>query len=172
MPLTELADFSFKHVDQADEPTFSASDFKDHLDVQAREIRAYINGILKTFVDGVELTFKSGSFTRDISTASGTQAITGVGFRPKFIILFAQVAVAGNVSIGITDGTNNAGMKVLGSGSPTTWDLNNVPIYIYIDGTKQYYASGITMDSGGFTVTWVKAGSPTGTMYVGYFAVG
>lgn len=40
---TVMPDFSFKHVDQVDEPTFSASDLKDHLDVQAREIRNWFN---------------------------------------------------------------------------------------------------------------------------------
>lgn len=42
---TEMSDFSFKHVDQVDEPTFSASDLKDHLDIQAREIRNYLNTV-------------------------------------------------------------------------------------------------------------------------------
>lgn len=46
MTLEIMPDFTFKHVNQVDEPTFSASDLKDHLDVQARDIRSWLNSYL------------------------------------------------------------------------------------------------------------------------------
>src|SRR3990167_872596 len=66
---------------------------------------------------GQGLLFRSpvvGSFTRDSSTASGSQTVTGVGFVPSSIIFFATPAQAGEASWGFTSGTSSANNFILG----------------------------------------------------------
>ena len=54
--------------------------------------------------------FKVGSFTRDMSVATGTQAVTGVGFQPKFIIFLTGQNGALSFCFGLDNGTNSATM--------------------------------------------------------------
>lgn len=51
MALTEMSDFSWKWVNQPDEITGDPDALKTNIDSQAKEIRDYINGTLKTEVD-------------------------------------------------------------------------------------------------------------------------
>ena len=51
--------------------------------------------------------FKLGTTTRDETVASGSQAITGVGFIPRLIYIFGANPTSQRWSQGIGDGTNN-----------------------------------------------------------------
>ncbi len=116
---------------------------------------------------------KVGSLTRDTSLASGTQAVTGVGFKPSAVIFLANVIDTTQDSIGYDDGTNKqvlysvylyiAGAHRLGgSNSILLVQDNNIAIYY-----SGYISS---LDSDGFTITWTKTGAKTGTADIAYLA--
>ncbi len=116
--------------------------------------------------------FAVGSFTRDISTASGTQAITGTGFAPKSAIFFAIInTIADEYSWGVD---NAAGHKVImGWYSPSNslTESDSASIYITISaGSAAYYGSVTSWDTNGFTISWTRGGTPTGTMTIKYIA--
>jgi|TARA_R110002020_G_scaffold54812_2_gene152523 hypothetical protein len=118
----------------------------------------------------------TGSFTRDTTTASGTQAITGVGFTVKAVILLAsQSASAGEASWGLDDGTS-ASHQVLfdynNTGSDSYSHSSNYSIIIYESGSAKYEGYVSALGTDGFTITWVKTGSPSGTIYISFMAIG
>ena len=51
MTLTIMSDFTFKHVNQADQVSGDPATFKTNMDSQPNAIRDYMNGTLKTEVD-------------------------------------------------------------------------------------------------------------------------
>ena len=127
------------------------------------------------FPDGTTQTtatqYKVGGFTRDLTLAAGTQAVTGVGFAPKAIFFMASVGgVPGRTSWGISDGTTS---RVLFDHHPTyanSFNLSTVPIYLTeVNGVDSYGALS-SFDSDGFTISWTKIGSPTGTATIFYMA--
>lgn len=122
---------------------------------------------------------KTGLFTRDTTTASGTQAVTGVGFTPKACIFFCAVTNVGNAEC---FGFDNASTPICmrdqtnGGGGTFSFLVNNGGFSIDIfpntlDGSKQYSGKINSMDADGFTIGWTKTGSPTGTIVVGYLAI-
>lgn len=119
--------------------------------------------------------FKRGSFTRDISTASGTQAITGVGFQPTHIIFIGATGAtnkAGSTSITGDSGLGNRSNYAAFSGADVEYgDATNGLVLCMGATPDQSYVSGISYDSDGFTLTWVKQGSPTGTANITYLAM-
>lgn len=112
-----------------------------------------------------------GNFTRDISLASGTQAVTGVGFRPRAIIFFmAETAALPQGSWGLDNGTiTNCTVQ---SQNGNLGDATNKSIF-WNDtvALTQYFATVSTMDIDGFTVTWTRTGAPTGTISIMYMAL-
>lgn len=114
---------------------------------------------------------KIGSFTIDTSTATGTQAVTGVGFQPQLLLLVACQSGSNEVSIGVSDGTSKwsmaydvAGSSWVTSTSYSIQDLQGAP-------THKYEGTVSALGADGFTVSWTKTGSPTGTLTVLYFAL-
>lgn len=110
--------------------------------------------------------FKVGSFTRDISLA-GAQAITSVGFQPKGIIFFAVVNVTRRASWVMSDASSTVG--IFDNWTGATYN-DSSSIYIIADSTNFAEGALTSFDSDGFTITWAKTGSPTGTAVVRYIA--
>lgn len=121
--------------------------------------------------------FFTGSFTRDISTATGTQAVTGVGFTPKAIFFWGGVSQSTKVSWGAGSSTGTSQQGVLADDSVTTADTyqtqtNRVVFLIQTGGSTDSYAGTIqSFDSDGFTISWVKSGSSTGTATINFIAL-
>jgi len=114
---------------------------------------------------------KVGSFTRDLSTASGTQAITGVGFEPTAVMFFAIVDTTTQTSWGMDDGTiSSANMDNYGDTANTYRNDLGHSIWLRPNATNYSYAKITSLDSDGFTLTWVKNNSPTGTATIMYMA--
>lgn len=115
--------------------------------------------------------FKVSSFTRDISL-TGTQAITGLGFSPKAVIFFATVESAvGRASWGMDD--DAVGTCIVDYGAVTTDTYvvaGSSSISMTIASGVEAYGSISSLDADGFTLTWTKAGSPTGTAVIKYIA--
>jgi hypothetical protein len=113
-----------------------------------------------------------GSFTRDVSLAGSTQAITGVGFTPSAVFLLANVAATGAMSVGIVEGVNNFVLYDNAANSAGTYNNNGTNCILLLTASSQAATASLTsMDADGFTVTWAKSGSPTGTATVRFLAL-
>ena len=110
---------------------------------------------------------KTVPITRDSATASGTQAVTGVGFRPTTVFVIASES-ANECSIGWCD-SSLGGESLMNDGGrvDNRWGVgfwNAYEIQLMTDSGSAYSGYISSYDSDGFTVTWVKYGSPTGTI--------
>ena len=117
---------------------------------------------------GVELR-KVDTFTRDTSLATGTQSVVGVGFKPSYVIFLAVQNANDEASWGFDDGTDNRGIA----------DNNGIATDTYVVGGAielrespgNIYAGSIsTFDADGFTMSWIRAGTPTGTATIRFTA--
>lgn len=115
---------------------------------------------------------KTGTFTRDISTASGTQAITGVGFLPKLLILRGSLYGGINQSSEIwIDGTGNKPSEEHDSNSFFDQTAGIGLIIRTSVGSATYsHAQLSSFDTDGFTLTWTKVGAASGTGTIHYIA--
>lgn len=116
----------------------------------------------------------NGTTTKDISDASGTQNIAhGLGKTPKWIRI---VALGFPVSVTALRGVPRSESIYNGTtqSSSSFWFSNDIPIAdnsFKLGGTAggggNLYQSGvITFDATNITITWTKAGSPTGTYQI------
>lgn len=110
---------------------------------------------------------KIGTFTRDTSIATGTQAVSGVGFKPSHVIFMAVQEGAVEFSIGFDDGT----LKSAIANYATAWARSSVVSIFDYQSSGNYYRGLITtLGVDGFTITWTRTGTPTGTIDVYYLA--
>ena len=116
--------------------------------------------------------FVVGSFSRDVSTESGTQAITGVGFTPKALIIYAVINQSRSATLLGMVTTASAGGGGLFDNVDSAGTYENGGGFIFVDVTagNTYSGSLSSFDSDGFTISWTKAGTPTGTLSVNYIA--
>lgn len=110
-----------------------------------------------------------GSFTRDLTLAAGTQIITGVGFTPKHVIFHS----GNNATVQCSWGCNNVTtINAISKSFSGSLFLTMTDFSIHLSAasgvnSKAYISS---FDSDGFTLTWSKSGSPTGTADIFYIA--
>lgn len=114
-----------------------------------------------------------GSFTRDTSTATGTQSVTGVGFVPRAIFFFGgENGVASEMSIGFDDGTTRRSVADNNAVTASSYDTASTNSIYDIQSSGVSYAGVIsTFDSDGFTISWTRTSTPTGTLTISYLAV-
>jgi hypothetical protein len=116
--------------------------------------------------------FKVGSFTRDTSTATGTQAITGVGFVPRLVLFFASdTSNAHSVSIGVDEGTVPQCLTDYNASSANTWAQITNAIRLIQAAGIDYRGNIQSMDADGFTISWTKVGAKTGAATISYIAI-
>lgn len=109
-----------------------------------------------------------GSFTRDMATASGTQAITGVGFTPVAVIFIGELNPTLKAFWGMSDNTSE---KCIIHDPTPRFAINPTDCIYYDDRAANLYAGDISVfGADGFTINWTKTGSPTGTLDVYYIA--
>jgi hypothetical protein len=124
--------------------------------------------------DGGPATFfKVGFFTRDTTIASGTQGVTGVGFEPKVVIFLSlEPDEVGEFSIGFDDLSTHHCIFDDYNETANTWnDSFTDSIFVQESNLDRLEGEISSMDSDGFTVTWTKAGTPTGTANIHYLAI-
>jgi len=106
--------------------------------------------------------------TRDLAAASGDVAYTGYGFTPSGLIILAYTADGGSGgSIGASEPalTEYCLYRVT---STAVVGVGATIIYIDAGGTQSAVVK--TYDADGFTLTWTKGATPTGTAYLIVFA--
>jgi hypothetical protein len=112
-----------------------------------------------------------GNFSIDMSTASGTQDVTTVGFTPSAVIFLATGDGVGRTSWGVDNGS--------GAQCVLDWHttIPNGFARFGADSIAAGTASGSTYTgeisaflSNGFTINWTRTGTPTGTLQVIYLA--
>ncbi len=117
-------------------------------------------GVAPTFTTLTgNITTKEVNSTYDLTTASGTQDITGFGFDPSVVHLICILDNTTTWSVGFTDLSLNRCL----SGQGTSFRSNQTVATLLITaGNSQLgQASSIT---DGFRITWSKTGTPSGTI--------
>jgi hypothetical protein len=113
---------------------------------------------------------KIGTFNRDLAGTSGDVAYTGVGFKPSHV-LFISVTESNGMSWGIDNGTNHyCSFCYGGTFTISTLATNSITVANSAGSGSQ---TGLikTLDADGFTITYAKTGSPTGTINIYYLAI-
>ncbi len=115
-----------------------------------------------------------GSFTRDMTVATGTQNVGSVGVAPKLVLLFSGLTTAnGTMSVGYMTATT-AGciyFNHLSTASTFIADTANC-IFNQQGGGATYAGTFSALGTYDFTVSWTKAGAATGTLTISYLAIG
>ena len=114
-----------------------------------------------------------GNFTRDQATASGTQIVTGVGFKPKLVLFYAvEPNVDSEASWGLDDtGSNRFVVLDRNNSNANDWSTtSSYSIYILETSGNEYLGAISNKNDDGFTVTWTRNGTPTGTTTINYVA--
>ena len=106
--------------------------------------------------------------TRDLSLSSGAVATTGVGFRPRGLVAMGGInGVANNVTnLGLFTGAGASGNVGLFSTNAATCTSANFFSFLDATGANNQVAGVTSFDTDGFTLTWTKTGSPTGTVTI------
>lgn len=139
----------------------------ERLALGAAEAILSSNGTIPAWITS---RFYVGFTTYDLSTASGTQAITGVGFKPKAVIFLAVINNTTQWSLGFDDGNTSRGIGGIGSGTNIQDNNGSDALHIRVDGSNHQSGYITTFGSDGFTITWTRIGSPTGTVQIKYLA--
>ena len=122
---------------------------------------------------GQRAKFKIGTTTRDLTTATGTQDVTGIGFTPTGVILFAGVTGTSYMSLGMDDATTRGIIADQNVISTDTYLISASQSIYLIQGAGVYQLATVSaFASGQFTLSWTKSGSPTGTATIIYLAFG
>ena len=131
------------------------------------------SGSLPAWVEKPATKVKVGSFTRDLTTASGAQAITGVGFTPKAVIIIGAIDGANSMNVGFMDGLTGAGFATDDIDTSHKYNTETAIVIQMRPGSSNYQTAVFTSyGTDGFTVTWTKTNSPTGTATLLYLAIG
>jgi hypothetical protein len=102
-----------------------------------------------------------GRLNKNASDGAGTDAITGIGFRPSHVHFYmAQGGANSEVSIGVDNGVN---AMAVNSTSSTAWAEDAFHSLRLHDGVNVYDGTITSIQDDGFTITWVvTAGTPAG----------
>ena len=117
-----------------------------------------------TFTGGGALLSKITDSTRVLTAASGDVAYTGVGFVPSSIRCYAVVAdAAGPWSIGDSD-SNGGAIYMFKRLDNSNFNAESTGLVFLLTSTSNQQKAVVkSYDADGFTLTWTKTGSPTGT---------
>ena len=124
----------------------------------------------KAYVDSFSSTYKVGTTTYDLSTASGAQTIAhGLGKTPKFIKIEANFNGVTQTTYKKSSGMYNGTTQVcINEGGAMDGNISSYGGSGYIiemtDVNRQAYQNGVaSWDATNITITWTKTASPTGT---------
>jgi len=114
-------------------------------------------------------TYKCGTTTYDVSTASGSQTIAhGLGRTPSLIRIYATYKPSGTANLSVSQGVYNGTTTACVSGESgstvdaTTHTSSTNMVEIYQQGTTNTQKAAVSVDATNITLNWTKAGSPSG----------
>lgn len=107
------------------------------------------------------LKSKVVTVTRDLTAASGDVSTTGVGFTPTSIIAIGTVGNGFQYSIGMADSAKDSD-QIFSYSASQGYMGGGLVCIATTSGDKQT-AVVKSYDADGFTLTWTKTNSPTGT---------
>jgi len=126
----------------------------------AANLKLFMNaaGTTNEYASGVKIIIIS----RDTVIATGTQAITGVGFKPSSVEALMVKDGNDEASIGFSDGSTEAAIFLLPGG--ITWNGSGSFIYDYQAAGLTYVGTIQSFDVDGCTIAWVRTGAIGGTI--------
>lgn len=141
-----------------------------HKDLTGAELHANANltgdvtsvGNATTIAAGARLKSKVKTFSRDLTAASGDVAYTGVGFTPTAVIGIGAIQNVFEFVIGIADSAK-AASQIEPYTANTMQETNTRFLDIATSAGNDQGAIVKSYDADGFTLTWTKSGTPTGT---------
>lgn len=101
--------------------------------------------------------------SRDISVATGSVAYTGIGFQASKILAIAYVNNTLMASLGFSDKNKDARCLIYDTTPQWTAGGTNLIYISHLAGPGSARASVSSYDADGFTLSWTKSGTPTGT---------
>lgn len=126
-------------------------------DLTSTQVAAIVGAV------GGALNSKLTSFTYDLSTASGSQPISGMGFQPSACIFIGATGQVSNFSL-VDSGKTAGALATIGTFATGLNPSTNALQFITDTAASNVQSAVVaSYDSGGFTLTWTKTGSPTGT---------
>lgn len=108
---------------------------------------------------------KALNFNYNLTNASGNQSYHGFGFMPRAVIIVAGLDGAKAASWGFSDGLRHLNLEseAITATDQIGMDGANILNLLQAAGASQK-AFVKSFDSDGFTLSWTKTGSPTGTV--------
>lgn len=119
---------------------------------------------------GTVISTKSFTSSRDMTAASGNVSYTGVGFIPNVIIALSHLATSLSISVGFSD-SSLLSTEIFLLGSTTATDAGSELNRIAVSAGVEQYSTISSYDTDGFTLTWTKAGLPTGTAGIRFLCI-
>lgn len=115
--------------------------------------------------DGKGTEFSKGfclkTFSRDMTAATATDvAHNGAGFKPGAVILIGGIPNTDTISVAFSDFTTTYSLSIV---SGAEWYNGSTGLVAFIDGGNKQELHVLAATADGFTATWTKTGSPTGT---------
>lgn len=112
-----------------------------------------------------------GSFTRDLTTVTGTQDVTGVGFDPTAMVFFGGINSTPTMSVGFDNASARMVVYDNSFGSAGTYGIDTGFSIVALQAAgAQQVATVQSLIPDGWRLAWTKFGSPTGTATFGYMA--
>jgi len=107
-------------------------------------------------------------FTRDTSLATGTQAVSGVGFRPSAIIFIkVKSPSTGTYSVGFDDLVTPDSVFDTHNVVADSWEQSFSFSLVDHQGSSIVYNGLVqSFDADGFTISWARVGATTGITFV------
>lgn len=109
--------------------------------------------------------FKVIAATKDMTAATADVAYTGVGFKPAGIVALAAINSSMQFSYGIADAGLTTGNSYNTSAS-TNVAVDGSFLTLWGAGGGAQTGTLKSLDSDGFTMTWTKYLTPTGTVTI------
>lgn len=119
----------------------------------------------------------TGVFDKDMADVTGSQVITGLGFKPKVILFFGGISntsvyqLFGHWSDSLSGNNLSYLTSIAWSGVDLIETANTgSSIVLSVSGTDYQLAIVSAVSNDGFTLSWTKNGSPTGIAKMKYIA--
>ena len=107
--------------------------------------------------------FKIIAATKDMAAATADVAYTGVGFKPAAVVAIAAINGTMQYSIGILDASSTTA-QIGNAQASTNVSVDTSLLAVWAAGGGAQTGTLKSLDSDGFTMTWTKYLSPTGTV--------